>query len=477
MNRRQFVCSLAAVAPSIANWPPLRDRVHGGRGVFDRISVKDFGARGDGINDDTRAFRRALERANNSGSTVIVPNGRYVISDTLKIGSGVRFEGEGTTAVISYRGINPIPVYCLDATAVGVANLIIEGKFSFGLLVQRSSKVSVTGCAIRGGNVRWQPSGFCGGIFVSESDSISIQHNDLESNGFIGGGVLSADIQVNGFGRSVSSAGIRIAGNRCRSVSTQCSIAAYDVHGAEIVDNVCSGAKTGHGNNNGYGILIYERPESPQSCYDNTVVGNEISNTEGSGIYLQRSQRSRVSRNTLSDVALIQTDETLPVAAIALNQSEYAHIQSNTITRVGRAGISIASNRPNVGHVEVTHNSIVGAGGIGIHLRGLLVDIAVVENLIRQSAGGICSISDDHQQRIVISRNTVFAPARRNPGILLRNATESSVHGNVVNDASGYGIDLVFRDLASHARDNIVTRTDSSPAFEDVRVTRKVQSR
>jgi hypothetical protein len=43
------------------------------------VSVKDFGAKGDGVTDDTAAFQAAL----NAGGTIYVPNGTYIITSTL----------------------------------------------------------------------------------------------------------------------------------------------------------------------------------------------------------------------------------------------------------------------------------------------------------------------------------------------------------------------------------------------------------
>ncbi len=46
-------------------------------------NVRDFGARGDGKHDDTKAFVRAI--AETESGTILVPEGRYVISDILWI--------------------------------------------------------------------------------------------------------------------------------------------------------------------------------------------------------------------------------------------------------------------------------------------------------------------------------------------------------------------------------------------------------
>lgn len=57
------------------------------------ISVVDFGAKGDGIADDTKALQTALDEAGKTGSVVSIPPGRYRIDGTLSIPAGVTLEG------------------------------------------------------------------------------------------------------------------------------------------------------------------------------------------------------------------------------------------------------------------------------------------------------------------------------------------------------------------------------------------------
>lgn len=57
--------------------------------------VRDFGAKGDGVTDDTAAFQQAIREVREGGA-VLVPAGRYVITDVLTIDrSGVALRGEG----------------------------------------------------------------------------------------------------------------------------------------------------------------------------------------------------------------------------------------------------------------------------------------------------------------------------------------------------------------------------------------------
>lgn len=62
------------------------------------VSVKDFGAKGDGLEDDTASIQKAL----NSGGFIIIPPGRYKITGTLRIYSDTCLFGMGS-ATFSYE--------------------------------------------------------------------------------------------------------------------------------------------------------------------------------------------------------------------------------------------------------------------------------------------------------------------------------------------------------------------------------------
>lgn len=58
------------------------------------VSVKDFGAVGDGVTDDTAAIQAALDSVSTSGGTVFVPVGTYILSSELAItGQSIRLSG------------------------------------------------------------------------------------------------------------------------------------------------------------------------------------------------------------------------------------------------------------------------------------------------------------------------------------------------------------------------------------------------
>jgi hypothetical protein len=77
--------------------------------LSDEVSVKDFGAKGDGVTDDTAAIQAAL---NSGAATVHAPAGIYLISQ-ISIPLGVTLEGDGmgtpanpSTQLLQENGVN-----------------------------------------------------------------------------------------------------------------------------------------------------------------------------------------------------------------------------------------------------------------------------------------------------------------------------------------------------------------------------------
>lgn len=68
------------------------------------LNAKDFGAAGDGKNDDTAAFQKALDTAGKAGGIVHAPKGSYLIKGNLSVPAGVTLEGS-YTSVPAHAGI------------------------------------------------------------------------------------------------------------------------------------------------------------------------------------------------------------------------------------------------------------------------------------------------------------------------------------------------------------------------------------
>lgn len=107
------------VAPTATPVPVLRE--------FD---VTTFGARGDGVTDDTAAIQRAVNGAEDAGGgRVVLPAGIYPVT-TLDLKSGISLEGAGRdrTAVTAIGAVGRPTVFADDEVGLHVAHLRIVGR-------------------------------------------------------------------------------------------------------------------------------------------------------------------------------------------------------------------------------------------------------------------------------------------------------------------------------------------------------------
>ncbi len=98
----------------------------------DLVSVKDFGAVGDGTTDDLLAFQKALA----AHDSVLVPNGIYLISGTVSVGDRKALLGTGQKSVIQAQS-NDFAAIELRRGYARVQDLRIEGG-AHGILHERA---------------------------------------------------------------------------------------------------------------------------------------------------------------------------------------------------------------------------------------------------------------------------------------------------------------------------------------------------
>ena len=121
--------------------------------VFD---VRDYGATGDGVTDDTTAIQSAINDVNAvNGGTVYLPDGKvYGISATLTLGNNVRLTGGGELLLLS------IPAGGAMVKAESKSNVVIEGitfngsglLATMGVVLKSCTNATVSNCIIYNGN-------------------------------------------------------------------------------------------------------------------------------------------------------------------------------------------------------------------------------------------------------------------------------------------------------------------------------------
>jgi hypothetical protein len=92
----------------------------------DVVSVKDFGAVGDGVADDTVAIQAAIDASNAARITsVFIPPGRYRTTSTINLKHGVRLYGSGTPKTKFLTG-NAVYFTQIRAEGAGAAIAMLD---------------------------------------------------------------------------------------------------------------------------------------------------------------------------------------------------------------------------------------------------------------------------------------------------------------------------------------------------------------
>lgn len=122
------------------------------------VSVRDFGAVGDGVTDDAAAIQAAL----NTGKSVFIPDGVFFFGSPISFtADGQSLFGNGNNSVLKHRGTLSAGPSWISVNAkndVTVSNLQIDGGTGAtaanpGIWIEGGSKnFTVDGCLFKGGN-------------------------------------------------------------------------------------------------------------------------------------------------------------------------------------------------------------------------------------------------------------------------------------------------------------------------------------
>lgn len=112
----------------------------------DHISVKDFGAIGDGTTDDTAAFQAAIDVATSFGNTytsIYIPPGLYRITDTVRINKNkVRLFGAGDKSCLYFQPTADNKVMLLVQNSNAAALISYVSLENFGFIAHFSAPVT-----------------------------------------------------------------------------------------------------------------------------------------------------------------------------------------------------------------------------------------------------------------------------------------------------------------------------------------------
>lgn len=182
----------------------------------ERISVKDFGAVGDGVADDYAAITAAIAAlpigtsTTYGGGTIYFPGGKYKCSSSITHPERVTLKGDGRfSSIINYTGNAVAITTPVSGNRFMLEDLCIRGNDGTGLIGYRIQG-SCTNLETK--NVRIEKFTTCGYNLTGTANNITIINPEVTNCGDAGVD-LSGGILANGNANAVSILGGSIASN------------------------------------------------------------------------------------------------------------------------------------------------------------------------------------------------------------------------------------------------------------------------
>ncbi|MGH7794186.1 MAG: glycosyl hydrolase family 28-related protein [Candidatus Binatia bacterium] len=353
--------------------PQFVDRHALAQGDGKILNVMEFGARGDGVSDDTAAIQKTINAAPER-STIYFPAGTYDVSNlSVKNRSALSFMGDerksvirqktGAARIATFEKSSDIVITKLAFDANGIHSY---GGVVFyaakGVLIENNSFIDSAPKHNRAGDHY----SFVFGKGAEPSQNIKILNNTIEYLQLEVDHSRNVVIEGNTVKGSIGTSGIGVF-----TVGNDAIAEDYLIKGNTVIDPP------------GAGFHVVTDPPSSRNCVFRriTIVGNRLirTNTQGYGIRIGTLNNSKAaSGNVFEDIAikdnLIRIEATAPATRqlVFANSSHAAGILFNRLTVTG----------------NTIENEAPGNSGFAIDLKRIQNSV-VAENTIKGVANGI----------------------------------------------------------------------------------------
>jgi len=456
------------------------------------LSVKDFGAIGDGLHNDAPAFQKAVDEAAKQMKPLLVPSGKYYFpaKSALNIPSGLTLEGSGKENCLLFTDSIAAAGYP-SLINIGGENIVIRGlSISGGRPVaenQRSVKTSgrynlinisfdtkasdhvlIENCRLSDAHGR--------GILF-KGTHITIKDCDFLRIGRYTIDFKAVDGAISNFGRN-ECADIRILHNTFTFIGTH-AVSAYRINRLNIEDNHLSQIS-------GIGLANHQ-------CQNLNITGNRIEYTGDNGIDVQRCQQTLITSNYFYAAGNKNAGDAGSAAAIfygddyAQNTANNAIISNNFIRGAFAFQPDTASGKSQSSgiyiidafHVKVVHNTINGIGdteqskrlngiedGNGIMIvnsaKGQSRDILVDGNSIYDTKNNAIFVNGQSRDLKVINNNITAAGGQ---GIYFSSVATNlfgMIKDNTITDGRNWLNKKVAADIYMEAKEGWITHLNVS---------------
>ena len=256
--------------------------------IAETVSVKDFGAVGDGVTDDTAAIQAAIAASNN----LYWPPGVYLVSTTLSVQQKVTWTGNSATLKHTHGAgyVTPLVVVGTSATgaefygltfdhnAVGVAEASIAAATAYAYLccfIVFADDVKILNCTVLNawdsgfaiGRMTVSGNGSSGNPFsvvISTGNPQRVSVSDCRSqNCGVGVHSLDSNQQVGGGFNNLN--GSRVQIDNCVAYECSTGFIADFGNGANTVFSSCQAVSSKY--SSGWGFWVADGPNVLVGCY------------------------------------------------------------------------------------------------------------------------------------------------------------------------------------------------------------------
>lgn len=446
------------------------------------LNVKDYGAVGDGVTDDTSAIQAAIEAAAASTrtKTVTVPAGRYVVS-RIFVRIGVTLEGVGG-AVLEQKAAGSFSTVQIPdgATGATVRNLEIDGESASqtglvngidisadratleGCYIHDTSGKGVAATApafwvtIRGNRVERAGGS---GIGISGANHVVVSSNHIENTGGAGVGIAASarevavvvntirDCTLDGVvGYESTLKNITATGNIVNTPGN------HGLHlggqGIVMADNVIYNVQVGHG--------LFVRNHDDTTAHDVSITGNAVWTSAQSAVRVDIADGVTISGNsgngtTTAIYALLSANVAIDgnmmrnssISGCRVDQSSAVTVAGNVFESSGADAIYLTGSSL----VSVSGNTVDGTtAGRGIRLIRTQ-KVSVAGNVLQSIAtdgifGGDGATPASATVLVTVTGNTIDGTGAT--GIsTIESSDRWLVDSNIVQNTTGTAVSLV----------------------------------
>ncbi|REE57502.1 parallel beta-helix repeat protein [Paenibacillus taihuensis] len=369
------------------------------------VNVKNFGALGNGVADDTVAINAAMSSLPASGGTVYIPEGTYMIN------AGNPYNPVTNATCISLRS-NVTVILAEGATLKAITNAFNNYAI---FLVRAVSNVTIEGGVLQGerythtGPVEGQVGV---GVWLEGATNVTIR--DTTCKEFWGDGIYTRFHTTLGNTKKVSVENVSFIDNRRQGISI-CANENFRVINCSF--------ETTQGTDPAAGIDI--EPELGGTVKDVIIVGNVFKGNK-IGVQALGDSSATINGNVF--------DGNTMWGIYLASSSRYYSVTGNIIFASGNYGIYVNTSTDNT----ISGNVVYNNGSHGIYLLNSANRNVVTSNRCYGNTGEGISVYNSIDNTI----NDNNCTNNTGRGINIENSTDNSVSGNTCSSNTSSGIYL-----------------------------------